>query len=99
VKQSHSIPRSFEVIDNAPIPGVLCRIAKEVQERARRAYKRFQENPNHPGLRFKKVCDDPTVYAVRISQNHRALGALEHDQITWFWIGSHEEYEHVLRQL
>jgi len=99
VKRSHSILRSFEIVDDAAVPEVLCRVAKEVQERARRAYRRFQENPHHPGLRFKKVHDEPSVYAVRISQDHRALGALEHDQITWFWIGSHEEYERLLEQL
>ena len=74
-------------------------LPKDVQERARRAYGRFEENPHHHGLRFKKVHDDPAVYSVRITQDHRALGALVDDRVMWFWIGSHDEYERLIEQL
>ena len=32
-------------------------------------------------------------YSVRISRGYRALGLKEGKAITWFWIGSHTEYE------
>ncbi len=36
------------------------------------------------------------VYSVRIGLGYRALGVLEGSTVTWFWIGSHAEYDHVL---
>jgi hypothetical protein len=35
---------------------------------------------------------------VRIGQDFRALGILERDTIVWFWIGSHDVYERLLKQ-
>jgi len=29
-----------------------------------------------------------------VTRGHRAIGVLEGDTVTWFWIGSHDEYEH-----
>ena len=48
-------------------------------------------------LRFKQVKPNAPVYSVRIGLNHRALGLLKDDTITWFWIGSHDEYDRLLR--
>jgi len=31
--------------------------------------------------------------------NYRALGILQGNDIIWFWIGSHLEYEKLLKQL
>ena len=70
-----------------------------IQRRARRAYRRFLEDPDYPGLNFKKVLDDPPVYSVRISRDYRALGVLDDDSIIWFWIGSHQDYDKRLTHL
>jgi len=50
----------------------------------------------HPGLRFKKVIDDPPTYSVRITQSYRALGVKDNNTIIWFWIGNHDEYEQLI---
>jgi len=34
-----------------------------------------------------------------VTLGYRALGLLEADEITWFWIGSHAEYDHLLDKL
>jgi len=34
---------------------------------------------------------------VRITRGYRALGILEGDTVTWFWIGSHKDYERFFR--
>ncbi len=31
--------------------------------------------------------------------NYRAAGILEGDELTWFWIGSHKEYDVVIKRL
>ncbi|MBX7235703.1 MAG: hypothetical protein K1X65_15050 [Caldilineales bacterium] len=69
----------------------------EVRQRAKEAYRLWRQNPAHPGLRFKQVKPNAPVYSVRIGLNHRALGLLKDDTITWFWIGSHDEYDRLLR--
>ena len=71
----------------------------DVKERAREAYRRFQANPAHPGLRFKKIHPAEPIYAVRITRDFRALGLLEAELITWFWIGSHDEYDRLIARL
>ena len=65
----------------------------EVREQARRAYRLWRTNPSHPGLRFKPIQGHPGLYSVRIGRSWRALGYLDGDTITWFWIGSHAEYD------
>lgn len=30
---------------------------------------------------------------VQVTRNHRALGVLEDNTVTWFWIGDHDESE------
>jgi hypothetical protein len=70
----------------------------EVQERARHAYRVFRANPRHPGLRLKRVHPTRPVYSARIGLGYRALGLLEGDTMVWFWIGTHAEYERLLRE-
>ena len=39
------------------------------------------------------------VYSVRVTLGFRALGLLEGEEITWFWIGSHADYDRLLKTL
>jgi len=39
------------------------------------------------------------IYSVRVGLGYRALGAMAGDTVTWFWIGSHAEYDKLLDQL
>lgn len=71
-------------------------LPKTVQKQARQAYRRFKQNPYHPGLRFKLVDPAQKIYSVRIGLYYRALGVLDGDLIVWFWIGSHSGYDHVV---
>ena len=71
-----------------------------MQERARKAYGLFERDPQHPSVSFKRVRGTRLpVYSARIDLNHRAVGLLEGDRVTWFWIGTHTEYEALLREL
>ena len=70
-----------------------------VRERARTAYQLWADNPDHPSLRFKKVHSSLPIYSVRIDLDWRAVGVLADDEVVWFWIGSHTDYERLLRQL
>jgi hypothetical protein len=67
----------------------------EVRELARKAYRLFHESARHPSLHFKKVHDRDSIYSVRVNLGYRALGLLE-DEVTWFWIGTHADYDENL---
>jgi hypothetical protein len=72
------------------------RLPKDVQERAKEAYRLFKANPYYPGLHFECIDRQEGMYSVRIGLHYRAVGLLEDDVILWFFIGSHEDYNHLL---
>ncbi|MEI6221844.1 MAG: hypothetical protein WCP97_03685 [bacterium] len=70
-----------------------------VRQQARKAYLLFSSNPSHPSLRFKQVHTTHPVFSVRVGLSYRALAVRKNDTLIWFWIGSHEEYELLLKKL
>lgn len=68
----------------------------DVQARATRAYTIWRTDPSHPSIQFKRVSASEPVYSVRIGLAHRALGLLDGNTVTWFWIGAHDEYDRLL---
>jgi hypothetical protein len=70
-----------------------------VQQQAREAYRLFQQNPAHPGLRFKQVHPNPPIYSARVGIGYRAVGVLDGGTVIWYWIGSHADYDKLLAQL
>jgi hypothetical protein len=60
---------------------------------ARKAFRRFENNPQHPSLRFKPLQGYPHVYSVRIGLHHRAVAKRVGDVLHWFWIGSHSDFD------
>lgn len=87
---SHTTARFRKHYENLP---------KNIREQAREAYKLFQQNPNHPSLRFKRVQSSKAIYSARISRDYRALGLLDNETIVWFWIGTHSDYDKLLSQM
>jgi len=71
----------------------------QVQRQAKQAYRLFRKNATYPGLHFKRVFSDPAMYSARVGLGYRAVGVLDGDEITWFWIGSHADYDRLLDSL
>ena len=71
-------------------------LPEHVQRQARAAHGRFLEEPNHPGLNFKRVNPAESWYSVRVGRNYRAVGVWRDDEIRWFWIGTHVDYDKLL---
>ena len=71
----------------------------EIRSLAQKTYRLFRENPAHPSLHFKKIHDRDGIYSARVHLGYRAVGLLEDDEIPWFWIGTHAEYDRLLDQL
>lgn len=74
-------------------------LPKNIRGRARAAYRRFRTNPHHSGLQFKKVHRTRPIYSARVTDDYRVMGTLQGDEVVWFWIGKHEEYERLLKKL
>ena len=70
-----------------------------VQRQDRAAYQLWGRNPYHPSLQFKRVHPTDPIYSVRVGRTWRAVGLQREDQILWFWIGSHADYDDLLQQL
>ena len=71
----------------------------QVREQAQTAYQLFCLNPRHPSLHFKCVDEKSLTYSARVGLNYRAVGLLENDVMTWWWIGTHADYDRLLRML
>ena len=71
----------------------------KVREHARQAYALFARDPHHPGLRFKRVQSTRPIYSARVGMDYRVVGIRDGDDIYWFWIGSHAEYNALLNRL
>jgi hypothetical protein len=78
---------------------LLAALLHNIRKQAAAAYRRFRENPHHRSLQFKKVHPSLPIYSARISDDYRVVGQMRSDGIVWFWIGKHEEYERLLKQL
>ncbi len=76
---------------------LLTELPPDVVKQAKEAYRLWIRDPSHPGLRFKKIQNLDNVWSVRVSRNYRALGVRDGEKIVWFWIGSHADYDQLLR--
>ena len=70
-----------------------------VRRAAQLAYRRFESNPAHNSLRFKRIHATLPIYSVRVTRDYRAIGKRDDDGMLWFWIGTHSDYDQMLKQL
>ena len=68
-----------------------------VQNQARKANRLFEENPYHPSLHFKCINKEKSWYSVRVNKSYRAVGTKEGNTILWYFIGTHADYDRILR--
>lgn len=69
-------------------------LPSEVQDLADSNFELLKENPQHPSLHLKKV---GRFWSVRVGRRHRALAVNSDDGLIWFWVGTHAEYDQLLR--
>jgi mRNA-degrading endonuclease RelE of RelBE toxin-antitoxin system len=71
------------------------KLPKIVQERAKKQFELLKENSSHPSLHFKKL---GKFWSVRISDFYRALAIKDEDDYIWVWIGTHDDYEKMIKR-
>ena len=86
--KSFTVSSFWDAFDNLP---------EEIQIIAKKKYIIWKENPFHPSLKFKCVNVSQNIWSVRITRDHRGLGVMNKNEIIWFWIGTHKEYEKLIK--
>jgi hypothetical protein len=70
------------------------KLPDNVRALADKNYALLKERPQHPSLHFKKV---GRYWSVRIGLRYRALAVEVEDGLLWFWIGSHADYDALVK--
>jgi hypothetical protein len=65
-----------------------------VRELADKNFALLKADPNHPSLHFKKT---GRFHSVRVGLHYRALAVPVDDGLLWFWIGTHSDYDALLK--
>jgi hypothetical protein len=84
--RSHAVPAFWACYDGLP---------EAVRSLADKKYALFQDNPFHPSLGLQQKGE---VWTVDIGRSYRALAWREGNDFHWYWIGSHEAYNKLLRR-
>lgn len=69
-------------------------LPQEIRRLADEAYSRLKSDPRYPSLHFKKV---GRFWSARVGGTYRALAVETGDDLVWFWIGNHAEYERLIK--
>lgn len=70
------------------------KLPENVRALADKNYTLLKKNPQHPSLHFKKV---GRFWSVRVGLRYRALAVEAQDGLVWFWIGSHADYDALVK--
>lgn len=84
--KSSALPEFWDCLETLP---------PQVRKIARKNFKLWQKNPSLKSLGFKKIKND--LWSVRAGSGFRALATFEDNRYLWFWIGTHDEYERIIR--
>jgi len=87
---SHTTERFRKLYENLP---------EQIRNQTKQAYNQFKSDPYYPGLHFKRVHSSRPIYSIRITKDYRAVGVQQNNEIIWFWIGSHSDYDKLMKQL
>ena len=70
-----------------------------IQRIADQQFRLMEVNPRHPSLRLKKIPGRKNVWSARVTRNYRAVATPVEGGLQWFWIGTHAEYDELLKRL
>ena len=66
----------------------------DIRDLADRNFEKLKRDPEHPSLHFKKV---GRFWSARVGKSWRALAVNDGEDMVWFWIGSHADYDKLLK--
>lgn len=65
-------------------------LPETIRRLADRNFERLKADPYHPSLHFKQI---GKLWSARVGIAYRALAVRTGDDLVWFWIGSHADYD------
>jgi hypothetical protein len=71
------------------------RLPANVQQLANGCFELLKNDSRHPSLQFKKVGQ---FWSARVGLHYRAVAVEYGQDLLWFWIGTHADYDALLRQ-
>ena len=69
-------------------------LPEEVRDLADKNFRLLQRDLRYPSLQFKEVGN---VWSARVGLAHRALVVEDGEDFLWVWIGTHDDYDRLLR--
>jgi hypothetical protein len=70
-------------------------LPRPVRETAEKNFELLKSDRQHPSLHFKKI---GRYYSVRVGKAYRALGVGISEGVLWFWVGSHADYDALIKR-
>ncbi|TPN77472.1 hypothetical protein FJ987_25175 [Mesorhizobium sp. CU2] len=70
------------------------RLPSLIRAKADASFAKLRADPFHPSLHFKQV---GRYWSARVDLNYRAVAIRDHDDLIWFWVGTHSEYDRLLK--
>jgi hypothetical protein len=70
------------------------KLPSSIRAKADRRFARLRSDPFHPSLHFKQV---GRYWSARVNENYRAVAIRNNEDVIWFWIGAHAEYDRLLK--
>ena len=70
------------------------RLPEQVRTLADKNFAILKENPQRPSLQLKRI---GRYRSVRVGLRYRALAVEVDDGLLWFWIGTHADYDAMIR--
>jgi hypothetical protein len=70
------------------------RLPDQIRQLADKNFELLKSDPRHPSLHFKKVGN---YRSVRVGLSYRALATEAEGGLLWFWIGTHAQYDELVR--
>lgn len=76
-------------------------LPEHIQQLAKKNYELLKANPAHPSVNFKKLTGTGKhqYVSARVGDHYRAIAILKDGDALWVWIGSHEDYNKLLKRI
>jgi len=85
--------RRFEALRDDRLLAAYRGLPVDVRALADKNFELLKSDPQHPSLQFKPI---GRFRSVRVGLHYRALGVEVPDGVSWFWIGTHAEYDRLV---
>jgi hypothetical protein len=72
-------------------------LPEPIRRLAVKNYELWRQHERHPSLDFKKLAGRAERFSVRVGDHYRAMGQKVPGGVEWVWIGTHEEYNKLVR--